>query len=159
MYEETLNAGPGHTPAISIILSKGPPHGSLSPLRCPLRTSFMGEPWNCKPSVFHELEKSIKWAAEISETRTLWGQANRIRGQAPSPLLKHLYQAVCPLVPAPASCSRPQIPHLQAKTEFTCNCLHLKHNVLRNVGTNLDSLSRTHYLTRSWRFSQGQLDL
>lgn len=41
------------------------------------------------------------------------------------------------LVLALPSCCRPQVPHLQRKKEFTYHRLHLKHSVLRNVGTSL----------------------
>lgn len=134
MYEETLNAGPGHTPAISIILSKCVLMGAITtdarwgPL-------LDGSPETASLSVSHSW-KSIKWAAEISETRTL-GQANGIRGQAPIPTSQHLYQAVCPWSPLLPVAAGPRFLTYKPKTEFTCNCLHLKHNVLRNVGTNL----------------------
>lgn len=65
-------------------------------------------------------------------------QANGILGQVPRPHSSASLLSSKSLVPAPPSCFKPQLPHLQRRKEITYHHLNLKHrNVLRNVGTRL----------------------
>lgn len=57
--------------------------------------------------------------------------------RSPVPTSQHHYQAVCPWSPVLPVAAGSRFLTDKPKEEFTYNCLHLKHNILRNVGTNL----------------------
>ena len=66
-----------------------------------------------------------------------WDRQMGFGGRSPVPTPQHHYQAVCPWSPLLPVAAGPRFLTYKPKKELSYNCLLLKHNVLKNVATNL----------------------